>query len=142
MSSLAPGATLRLAVDPRPLFVPSGIYVAPGERYRFAAAGRWRDWFRNVDADGWSCPWLPRHNRVPGAPFFRLCGCVGTDDRLAFAIGRALPEWRVPDGVAALPDRQLYFFANDWGCLYFNNHALDAAAGGPLRVEITRLPRP
>jgi hypothetical protein len=139
MTALAPGATLNLVVDPRPFFVPSGIYVAPGERYRFVASGKWRDWFRRIDADGWSCALLHWRNRVPGQPFFRLCGCVGTDDRQAFAIGSERPEWIVPDAVAVQADRQLYLFANDWPCMYANNRALGEAEGGPLRVAIQRL---
>jgi hypothetical protein len=76
---------------------------------------------------------------VPGAPFFRLCGCVGTDDRQPFAIGGERPEWIVPDAVAVQADRQLYLFANDWPCMYANNRALGEAEGGPLRVAIQRL---
>lgn len=135
-----PATPVRLAIDPRPLFVPSGIVVAPGERYRFTAHGRWRDGFKffTVDADGWRCPLLVRGNRLRGEPFFKLCGCVGTDDRQAFAIGTHL-EWSVPDAIANLPDRQLHFFANDWASMYFNNIALTEAEGGPLTVEIIRI---
>ena len=39
MARLDIGATHSLDVDPRPLSVPTGLEVAPGERYRFTAAG-------------------------------------------------------------------------------------------------------
>lgn len=136
MTRLDIGATHSLEVDPRPLFVPSGLEVAPGERYRFAASGRWQDWLRIRDANGWSSS-LQRWNRVPHRPFFMLCGCIGKDEANAFAIG-AGSEWAVPETAAAAPDHGLYLFANDWPGMYWNNHALPPP-DGPLRVEITRI---
>lgn len=133
----APVFPIRLPIDPGGLFVPSGLIVAPGERYRFTANGQWRDWFKVCDADGWRCRALQWGNRLPGVPFFKLCGCVGTDLAQAFAIGSRLDDWAVPAETAGLADRQLYFFANDWAGMYGNNHALDAQDGGPLVVEIT-----
>lgn len=135
---LAIGASLSLAIDPRPYFVATGLEVAPGERYRFAASGQWKDWYRVVDARGWKLWPLQRWNRVPGAAFFCLCGCVGTDDRNAFAIGAGL-DWTVPESVARLFERQLHLFANDWRGSYGNNHALPPEQGGPLTATITRL---
>ncbi|WP_310449492.1 hypothetical protein [Sulfuritalea sp.] len=137
MTRLEIGATHSLTVDPRPLFVPSGLEVAPGERYRFVASGKWKDWRRVVDANGWKLWSLQHWNRVSGASFFSLCGCVGNDDRNAFAIGAEL-EWPVPDLVAGLPGRELNLFANDWPGMYWNNHALPPP-DGPLRVAITRI---
>ncbi len=137
MTQLAIGEALSLPVDPRPLFVPTGLEVAAGERYRYAATGKWKDWNRVVDATGWKRWPLERWNRVPGAAFFCLCGCVGTDDRNAFAIGETL-DWIVPAAVAGFTDRQLNLFANDWRWMYFNNHELPPEAG-PLTVTITRL---
>lgn len=138
MNQLAIGETLSLAVDPRPLYVPAGIEVAPGQRYRFSAAGKWRDWFRVVGPTGWKLWPLQLRNRVPGAAFFCLCGGVGADDDHAFAIGAGC-DWRVPDSVAGLAERQLHLFANDWPGCYGNNHALSAEEGGPLQASITRL---
>lgn len=138
MTQLAIAETLTLSVDPRPLFVPTGLEVAPGERYRFAASGKWKDWTRVVDATGWKLWPLQHWNRVSGAAFFCLCGCVGTDDRAAFAIGAGL-DWAVPDSIAGLPERQLQLFANDWRSRYGNNHALPPEQGGPLHVAITRV---
>lgn len=138
MTQLAIGETLSLAVDPRPFFVATGVDVAAGERYRFAARGKWKDWYRVVDAEGWALWPLQRWNRVPGVAFFCLCGCVGDDERHAFAIGTKL-DWTVPDSVAGLPDRQLKLFANDWRGSYGNNQALLPAQGGPLTATIVRL---
>lgn len=138
MTHLAIAESRSFPVDPRPLFVPTDLEVAPGERYRFTAEGQWKDWFRVVGPTGWKLWPLHLRNRVPGAAFFCLCGCVGTDDHQAFAIG-ATCEWTVPESAAALADRQLHFFANDWACMYGNNQALSAPDGGPLTVAITRL---
>lgn len=138
MTQLAIAETLSLAVDPRPLFVPTGLEVAPGERYRFAASGKWQDWTRVVDANGWKLWPLQHWNRVADAAFFCLCGCVGDDDRHAFAIGARL-DWTAPDSIALLPGRQLHLFANDWRSRYGNNHALPPEQGGPLSVVITRV---
>jgi hypothetical protein len=130
----------RLAIDPRARFVPSGLIVAPGELYRFTATGKWRDGGRApCDANGWACPALHGANRLPGEPFFKLCACVGTDLAQAFAIGTGPVDWIVPATIATLPDRQLYFFANDWPFMYWNNRALYPAEGGPLQVTIKRI---
>ena len=136
MARLDIGATHSLDVDPRPLFVPTGLEVAPGERYRFTTAGQWKDWLRTCDANGWSSP-LQRWNRVPNRSFFMLCGCIGKDEANVFAIG-AGHDWPVPATAAAAPDHELNLFANDWRSMYWNNHALPPP-DGPLRVEITRI---
>ncbi|MCF8151168.1 MAG: hypothetical protein K9K30_00585 [Burkholderiaceae bacterium] len=138
MTPLAIGTSLSLPVDPRPFFVPSGLNVAPGERYRFTASGKWQDWFRITTATGWKLWPLQRWNRVPGAAFFCLCGCVGQNDRDAFVIGAGL-DWTVPDSIAGFDDKQLNFFANDWPGSYGNNLALPPEKGGPLTVTVTRL---
>lgn len=142
MTELAVRTSLLVAVDPQKLFVPTGLLVSPGQHYRFTATGLWRDGGKTVDADGWICRPLQSFNRLPGAHFFVLRGCVGVDVANAFAIGKEKPAWSVPETVANLPDRQLHLFANDWRCMYFNNHALSADEGGPLKVTITRLAPP
>lgn len=126
-----------LTVDPRQPFVPTGLLVSPGERYRFSAVGLWKDWWRKCDADGWPGGVLQHFNRLPGERFFLLCACIGTDESTAFAIGK-LRDWSAPDSVAALRDRQLNLFANDWRCMLFNNHALPPPEG-PLTVTITHI---
>lgn len=138
MTPLTVGASHSLSVHPRPLFVPSGLVVAPGERYSFVASGKWKDWFHKTDAKGWQFLNLQHWCRVPDVPFFFLCGCVGEDDQQAFAIGAEL-EWTVPEAVAACADKQLNLFANDWPGRYGNNHELPPEKDGPLMVAITRL---
>lgn len=135
MSSLASGETLTRFVDPHPRFVPSGLAIAAGQRYEFHASGQWRDWFRIVDANGWNMPPLHYLNRVPGAAFFCLCGCVNEDEDHAFAIGTHC-HWTVPDATPAAAELKL--FANDMRCMYFNNHALPEGQS-PLKVDIRRL---
>jgi len=136
MRQLAPGEpNPPIEVDPGKLFVPTDLSVSPGERYGFKAEGKWRDLFRKSGAEGWGGGWLTRFARVPGQPFFRLCGAVGRDDESAFAVDLTHP-WTVPDAVSTSSDRQLYLFANDLCFMYGNNHAIP---DDPLRVTITRL---
>jgi len=138
MISLAPDATHTIDVDPRPFFVPTGLLLAPGERYHFTASGRWKDGPCAVGPTGWKLWFFSHWNRVSDVPFFYLCGAIGEDDRQAFAIGDQF-DWHVPAGVADLPDRQLYLFANDWRSRYGNNEPLPQEKGGPLQVVIKRL---
>jgi hypothetical protein len=138
-TSLAAGASMVMNVDPKQHYAPTGLQVNAGERYAFSASGRWRDGFKDAGPEGWGTGWLARFNRLPGRPFFLLCGTVGRDDALAFEIGVEHKDWPVPDAVAGLADRQLYLFANDWCWMYWNNHTLGEKAGGPLSVGITRL---
>jgi hypothetical protein len=138
-AALAVGAHVDLSVDPKARYFPTGIQVNAGERYAFTASGRWRDGFKDAGPEGWGAGWVARFNRLPGRPFFLLCGTVGQDDALAFEIGVEHKDWQVPAAVAGLADRQLYLFANDWWAMYWNNKALEEKVGGPLRVRITRL---
>ncbi|MCF8178132.1 MAG: hypothetical protein K9J74_06455 [Sulfuritalea sp.] len=138
MPPLAIGASHSLSVHPRPLFVPSGLDVAPGETYRFVARGKWMDWFKKTDAQGFRLLNLQHWNRVPDVNFFCLCGCVGTEEKHAFAIGTEF-EWVVPDSVSGFPDKQLNFFANDWRRHYGNNRELPPENDGPLTVRMTRI---
>jgi hypothetical protein len=135
MTPLAPGASRDIEVDPRPLFVPSGIALSPRERYVFAASGYWKDAWKVCGPTGWKLWPLQRFNRLPGVAFFCLCGCLGDNLAQAFAIGAGC-EWTVPAGVA--PGCELQFFANDWPSRYGNNRALPPEAGGPLRVRVMR----
>jgi hypothetical protein len=138
-TTIAVGDSVDLVVDPSQRYVPTGVQVTAGERYAFSASGKWRDWFKDAGPEGWGTGWKARFNRLPGRPFFLLCGTVGQDDSLAFGIGSHLENWPVPDAVAGQADRQLYLFANDWWSMYWNNKTLDVKDGGPLRVRITRL---
>ena len=129
-----------IQVDPAAHFHPTGLEITPGTHYRFVASGQWRDGFLPpVGPEGWRLPWAEYFNRLPGQPFFLLCGCVGRDLAQAFAIGAGLADWQAPAALAEQADRQLYLFANDWAGMYWNNHALGPEQGGPLSVQIIRL---
>jgi hypothetical protein len=136
MRRLAHNESYVLEVDPRSLYYPSGIEVATGERYRFAASGKWKDWFIECGSEGWHGLILQAWNRVPWQPFFLLCGTVGQAMDYVFTIGKDMPEWAVPDNLLVTQDRQLYFFANDWLSQYHNNHSVP---DNPLRLVIKRL---
>lgn len=134
------GASHELSVDPRARFVGTGLKLAAGEHYAFQASGKWRDGLaKTCGPEGWRNRLLARFNRLPGQPFFLLCGCLGRDADGAFGIGAELADWRVPDAAATAQDPELCLFANDWPWMYWNNHDLDESQGGPLRLRITRL---
>lgn len=138
MPTLAPCESRTIEVDPRKLYVPTNIRVTAGERLTIAATGKWADWFQTCDHRGWGGGLLTRFARVKNVSLFHLCGCIGRDDRHAFPIDTTRP-WTVPDTLAVNGDHQLYLFANDWRWLYWNNRALSAEEGGPMRVTITRV---
>lgn len=143
LAKLAVGESIEVVVDPREFYVPTGLRVDAGERYRVRGKGRWRDGaLAPCDADGWrrwyALP-LRAWNRLSGVDFFRLCGAVGRSDRCLLAGGREA-RWEIPDAAALLaPEvRELYLFANDWPNRYGNNVALSPQEGGPLRAMLTR----
>lgn len=138
MSELQPGQSLTIDVDPGLLHVPTGIAVRAGEQYSFSATGKWKDWYIVCDHRGWGRGWFTRLPRVPGQPFFRLCGCVGKQDGGAFAIDMTRP-WTVPDIRPSEDDTQLYLFANDIRWMYWNNRVLPKEQGGPMRVTVARV---
>jgi hypothetical protein len=137
------GQSRTLGLHPRPLFIPTGFTVMPGERYRLSATGQWKDWFRLCDAEGWKPPapaFVRRRNRVPGANTFLLCACIGQTTRTAHSVGRWAEITIAVDDCA--PDGQrpavLYVFANDWACLYWNNKMASPQEGGPMILTIER----
>lgn len=136
MPVLALHETSAIVVDPRSLYFPSGIEVQPLMRYRFTASGKWQDgWFPACGPEGWHGLFLQAWNRLPWSPFFLLCGTVGQDLEHVFAVGKTL-DWTAPPDIAGRPDRQLYFFANDWPSKYGNNYPVPE---DPLTVNVTRL---
>jgi hypothetical protein len=126
-----------IVVDPHDRFSPSGIEITPGAQYQFQAEGKWKDAWIVCEAEGWTSV-LAGLNRLPGQPIFSLCGAVGKNLDHAFHIGKGR-DWGLSSEFVGLPDRQLYFFANDWPWMYWNNASLSVEAGGPLRVTIKRL---
>lgn len=138
MSELQVAQSSTVEVNPAEFNVPTGVCVQVGQQYSFSVSGKWKDWFFVCDHLGWGHGLITRLSRVPGEPFFRLCGSVGKDDRAAFAIDTTRP-WTVPVRTSAADDSQLYLFANDIRLMYWNNCALDKAQGGPMLVTISRL---
>ena len=139
LTTLLENESKEINVDPGQLHYPTGINVEVGELYHFEAEGQWLDWIIPCGPKGWGS-WFPLNyfNRQRGEAFFLLCGNVGKNDHISFHIGKG-SEWTIPQEVNALPDRQLYLFANDWSCAYGNNKWLPTTRGGPLKVTITRL---
>jgi len=141
---LSIGANHALELDPKHLFIPTGVFVQAGERYRLSASGKWQDWFKDCDAKGWTLfgmGWLRRYNRFRGANWFALIACVGANDKTCRLIGTQ-DEIDITDADHALEGTdpiQLNVFANDWPCMYFNNKVASVKKGGPMRLTITRL---
>lgn len=102
----------------------TGIDLVAGATYRLVATGRWRDWFIDTDADGFTRWYLrPFRRRVPGERWFKLIGCVGQDESRCFAIGKA-------STLVAPASGRLYCFANDAPSAYWNNE-------GELTLTVT-----
>lgn len=140
LTSLAETESIVVKVNPSVLHYPTGLIVEADEQYTFQAEGHWLDWFKSCGPNGWGPKRNPLafFNRKRLKPFFLLCGNVGRDDDHAFCIGENY-KWTVPPEVKDLEDRQLYLFANDWYCMYWNNKPLPKERGGPLKVTISRL---
>jgi hypothetical protein len=104
------------------------INVAKNQKLSIRASGQWMDAGQPYGPEGYDSrrlkafEWL---RRVPKARWFELIGCI--DKRLdqCFVIGTE-PE------VVAPAAGELYLFANDVRCMYWNN-------SGYLTVEISRL---
>jgi len=131
-----------IEVDPFHLNFETDFVIEGGVTYKFEAKGCWMDWFLACGPDGWGPDWkiFTRKNRMPGQPFFKLCGNIGKDESTKFEIG-SIREWDAPTGIDHLPpeERKLYLFANDWESKYENNETLHPTEGGPLKVKISRL---
>ncbi len=60
----------------------TNIKLIEGRSYRYQAIGRWKDWYIECDADGYTnffmdlAKWL---KRVPKAKWFQLVGAVDQD---------------------------------------------------------------
>src|SRR5258706_6243567 len=88
--------------------------VKKGETWRFAASGRWRDWFITCGPRGYhnfAADALEIYPRVEDAPWFCLVGKVGDE---TIIIGQGATHTFEADGA-------LVVFANDLQCLYGNN---------------------
>lgn len=131
-----------IKVDPFQLNFDTDFVLEGGVTYKFEATGCWMDWFLACGPDGWGPDWkiITGKNRMPGQPFFKLCGNIGTDKSTNFEIG-SIRVWPAPTEIDDLPpeERKLYLFANDWESKYENNTPLHPKQGGPLRVKISRL---
>ena len=141
---IAIGESHSIELDPKPLFIQTRLVVQEGERYRLYACGKWKDWLTVCDAKGWTLfgmGWLRCYNRFRGANSFALMTCVGANDKTCRLIGlQAEIAVSAADRLLAGTDPlQLYVFANDWPCMYFNNKIASAEEGGPLRFTVTRL---
>jgi hypothetical protein len=138
---LQPGEMLIVrSVNPRCFYYPTQVIVDPGAVYQFDSVGFWKDgWLPKCGPQGWSGFILEAGNRLPGKPFFLLCGSVGQTDQTAFGIGTHL-QWPAPQ-LGDNASNKLYLFANDWPQKVFqsNNQELQPSQGGPLRVSIFRV---
>lgn len=127
-------------VDPSQKYYDTKIDIEPGSKYFFEAKGCWKDWIMSCGPDGWGPTWkmVTNNNRMPGHPFFLLCGTLGQNKDNNFCIGKGC-SWEVPAGVSE--KQRLYLFANDrdTDSAYENNKKLNSKQGGPLKVFIYKI---
>ena len=101
------------------------IKLIEGRRYRYQAIGRWKDWYIECDADGYTnffmnlFKWL---KRVPKAKWFQLIGAVDQDLSQPILLGKGGTFIAPGSGI-------LWAFANDAEFAYGNN-------SGSLELQI------
>jgi hypothetical protein len=130
MSSLEIGeSSTVISVSARNPWNDSGIDLAVGAKYTFAATGLWKDACIECGPEGYeSTPLLKlfeRFRRVPNARYFKLIGTIGRTLDDFIIIGSSLPHFAPPR------DGQLYCFANDVRLMYWNN-------AGCVELRVTR----
>ena len=133
---LPAGQSVRVTVDARCQWNPTGIILERGATYELKVAGRreaWTDsWQSESDLEtGWTGLYrfsggYARHwARAPRHPIYALMGAQGYEERYFFVVG----EGRA---LKAEAGEELMFFANDWPGAYENNH-------GCLQVDVRKL---
>lgn len=130
MSSLEIGeSSTVISVSARNPWNDSGIDLAVGAKYTFAATGLWKDASIECGPDGYeSTPLLKlfeRFRRVPQAPYFKLIGTIERSLHDAIVIGSSLPDF------APSRSGRLCCFANDVRLMYWNN-------AGCVELRVTR----
>lgn len=106
-----------LRVSSRERLNDTRLDVVRGQTLRFSAIGLWTDWMISTDADGFENGLMALaagSRRIPDAPWFHLCGAIGSEDQAVFAIGRQATVVMPASG-------RLYLFANDAPGAYWNN---------------------
>lgn len=123
-------STESLPIAARTCYSDTYIDIQPGEIYSFVvdhSKDYWSDWYKRVDGNGWDAWYvIDRWKRVSGYPIFYLMGCIDKDDQSAFGIGNGPVRWTAPRS------GQLYFFANDYPMMYWNNK-------GQITINISRI---
>ena len=117
-------------IPSRPRWVPTGIMMKRGERYRLRAAGQWKDLHILGGPEGYPSPnlllkateWL---RRAPHQNWFTLIGGFDCDETSLFPIGGGC-DLDVPR------DGELCCFANDVWFTYWNN-------SGAVTLTVARL---
>jgi len=104
-------------IDSRLKWNDTGINLIKGRRYRYQAIGRWKDWFIECDANGYSQPlmnfasWM---KRVRSGRWFQLIGAVNQDASQHIKLG-------TEGTFTAQHSGPLWAFANDAWFAYWNN---------------------
>lgn len=124
------GTSVSVTVDSRQKWNATGIALAAGGRYRFRAAGEWRDWTITCDANGYESANLVQRlteclRRAPRERWFALIGSIGCKGDQLFLIGTDSTYNSRVTG-------ELFCFANDVSAARFNNH-------GKLELTVTRV---
>ncbi len=124
------GETARTTVKASEHWNHTGIVLTAGEKYEFAASGRWVDWYiphgpEGDPSDSFYMRLLEPRRRVKAENWFALIGAVNADVGTAFVIGVG--------GVHQLQTSgELTCFANDVEGFYWNNY-------GEVQLNVTRM---
>jgi hypothetical protein len=103
----------------------TGINLVAGRKYHYQAIGKWKDWYFECDANGYSNTLMDLASllkRVPTAKWFQLVGAVDKDASHFIKLGSS--------GTFIAPvSGRLWAFANDAWFAYCNN-------SGSVELEI------
>jgi hypothetical protein len=96
----------------------TGIDLIKDREYKYTATGKWKDWFIECDADGYSNFFMElifrRTKRRPSAKWFQLVGEVDKDISHTIELGKG--------GTFIAPENgRLWVYANDASFAYWNN---------------------
>ncbi|WAK00756.1 hypothetical protein [Methylobacter sp. YRD-M1] len=106
-----------IKIDSKAKWKNTGINLVAGRRYRYQVIGRWKDWYIECDANGYSnflMNLVGCLKRVPSAKWFQLIGVVNKNTSHIIKLGT--------DGTFTAPvSGLLWVFANDAEFAYCNN---------------------
>ncbi len=119
MIILEQGELKSVNIDAKEFWNHTGIELKAGQQYLLKAEGKWKDWYIETDANGYS-RWYLRpfeiFRRIHKENWFALIGTIGESLSNAFLIGTGPTDYTPPIS------GELVCFANDMQAFYWNNY--------------------